>query len=78
MLLARLAWPHRLSDMHLQVGWNPERVSRITNTLLHFIFDRWKHLLHFDSERLTPERLAMYSIAIKEKKCSPRYLLGLC
>jgi len=67
MLLARLAWPHRLSDMHLQFGWKPERVSRITNTLLHFIFDRWKHLLHFDSERLTPERLAMYSIAIKEK-----------
>jgi len=53
--------------MHLQFGWKPERVSHITNTLLQFIFERWKHLLRFDPQRLTPERLAMYSVAIKEK-----------
>lgn len=67
MLLARLAWPHRLADMHLEFDWKPERVSRITNTLLRWIYDHWHHLLGFDSERLTPERLAMYSMAIKEK-----------
>ncbi|KAG0137118.1 hypothetical protein HOY82DRAFT_535756 [Tuber indicum] len=50
MLLARLTWPHRLSDMHLQFGWKPERVSRITNTLLRFIYNRWHYLLVFDME----------------------------
>jgi len=68
MLLGRLAWPHRLSGMHLQFGWKPKRVSRITNTLLRFIFERWKDQLRFDPERLTPEWLAMYSVVIKEKK----------
>lgn len=67
ILLARLSWPNRLSDLYLEFGWKPERVSRIMNTLLRYIFDLWKDLLSFDPERLTPTRLAMYTVAIREK-----------
>lgn len=28
MLLARLAWPNQLAELHLKLGWKPERVSR--------------------------------------------------
>jgi len=37
------------------------------NTLLRYIFNHWKDLVSFDPERLTPDRLAMYTVAIKEK-----------
>jgi hypothetical protein len=67
MLLVRLAYPSRLSDLHLQFGWKPERTSRICNTLLKYIYDKWKHLLFFDQHLLSPERLASYTIAIREK-----------
>ncbi|PWW78875.1 hypothetical protein C7212DRAFT_156669, partial [Tuber magnatum] len=67
MLLARLAWSHQLSDIHLQFGWKPESISQITNALLKFIYEQWKHLLSFDMERITPQCLAAYTIAIKER-----------
>ncbi|RPB12404.1 hypothetical protein P167DRAFT_588521 [Morchella conica CCBAS932] len=57
MLLARLSWPNRLADLYLKFDWKPERVSRI----------RWKHLLVFDVERLTPERLVTFTIAIQNR-----------
>ncbi|RPB00026.1 hypothetical protein L873DRAFT_1903030 [Choiromyces venosus 120613-1] len=38
MLLTRLAWPHRLSDIYLQFGWKPE-----------YIYDCWHYLLSFDT-----------------------------
>lgn len=66
MLLARLSWPNRLSDLHIKFGWKPERVSRTVNTLLVWIHDRWKHLLVFDAERLTPERLVLFTNSIRQ------------
>jgi hypothetical protein len=67
MLLARLAHPKRLADLHLEFGWKPERTSRIAKESRRFIYKRWKHLLHFDAERLTPRKLREYSNVINAK-----------
>lgn len=67
MLLARLAWPNRLADLRLKFGWKPERISRIVKELLQFIHETWRHLLVFDAERLTPQRLSAFTIAIRER-----------
>ena len=53
--------------MYPEFGWKPERVSRITNTLLRWKYDSWHYLLGFHTEYLTPEQLDMYRVAIKEK-----------
>jgi hypothetical protein len=55
--------------MELQFGWEPSRISRITRFTAALIWDRWKHLLHFDAERLTPDTLARFSRAFVEKGC---------
>lgn len=68
MLLARLAWPNRLVDMHLKFGWKPERVSRIVNTLLKFIYETWQHFLTFDLHRLTPEWLAAFTVLVHNRE----------
>lgn len=65
MLLARFSWPNRLADFHIKFGWKPERVSRIVNTLTESLYEQWKHLLVFDAERLTPERLVSYTQIIR-------------
>lgn len=67
MLLARLAYPNRLSDLWFKYGWSPERVSRISSTVQLMIHDRWHHLLQFDSARLTPEKLEQYARAVHAK-----------
>jgi hypothetical protein len=70
MLLARFTYPKRYSDLHLEFGWTPERVSRITSVLCRLIVDRWQHLLTFDHHRLTPRKLREYANIIR-KKASP-------
>ncbi|KAH0606104.1 uncharacterized protein H6S33_003765 [Morchella sextelata] len=65
MLLAQLACPNHLSDLHLKFGRKPERVSRTVNTLLRFIYDTWKHLLVFDFQRLTPQKLYLFTRVIQ-------------
>lgn len=67
MLLARLAYPNRLCDLALKFGWSVERVSRISTETQRIIHDRWEHLLCWDAERLTPERLVKYAQAIQQK-----------
>jgi hypothetical protein len=76
MLLARFAWPNRLSDLQLQFGWKPERVSRTVNTLLGIIHNGWKHLLVFDEQCLTPERLAAYTVAIARRDAPLESCIG--
>lgn len=71
MLLNRLAYPNRLADQAMKFGWRVERVSEITNVLLDFIVQRWKHLLDFDSQRLTPQKLSQYAHAIHQKNECP-------
>lgn len=67
MLLRRLAYPARLVDIELGFGWEATRFSRITRTLAYYIVRRWRHILKFDSRRLTPHRLATFAQAIHLK-----------
>lgn len=67
MLLARLAYPNRLSDLWFKYGWSPERVSRIAGAVQLFIHDRWYYLLDFDQVRLTPAKLEEYAHVIHAK-----------
>lgn len=69
MLLRRLSYPARLSDVEMQFGWEKTRYSRITRTTAMLIYGRWKHLLRFDSARLTPEKLQSYADAVQRKGC---------
>jgi hypothetical protein len=64
MLLDHLCAPDSLKDAHLKFGWKPERVSRITNTLMSIIHDKWKHLLSWPGKLLTQARLTMYSALV--------------
>lgn len=67
MLLARLAYPNRLCDLALKFGWPIERVSRISTVTQTIIHEKWQHLLMWDVQRLTPERLALYARTIERK-----------
>lgn len=67
MLCKRLSWPVRLTDIELACGWERTRVSRITTTLMQYIFHRWVHLLRWDSDRLTPETLASFAERVSRK-----------
>ena len=69
MLLRRLCYPTRLSDVEMQFGWEKTRFSRVTRTTATLIYNRWKHLLKFDPIRLTPQKLSEYAHAIHEKGC---------
>ena len=71
MLLNRLAYPNRYADQALKFGWRPERISEITNHLLDYIVQKWKHLLEFDTHRLTREELLEYAQAIHRKNDCP-------
>jgi hypothetical protein len=67
MLLRRLAYPTRLVDVEIQLGWERFRFSRITRHVALAMFDRWKHLLRFDPTHLTPKKLAQFGAAIAAK-----------
>lgn len=76
MLLRRLAYPSRLKDMQLQFGWEGSRVSRITRSLMSYILDRWRHLLLFDSARLSPETLQRFADAISARGSPVKTIWG--
>ncbi|KAF8600003.1 hypothetical protein BDV93DRAFT_419038, partial [Ceratobasidium sp. AG-I] len=67
MLLRRLAYPARYSDISQAFGWEKSRFSRITRTLAIFIYKRWSHILYFDHYRLNPVKLAEYASAVHHK-----------
>lgn len=67
MLLRRLAYPIRLVDVEMQLGWERSRFSRITRIVALILFDRWKHLLRFDPVRLNPVKLAEFGTAVAAK-----------
>ncbi|KEP47275.1 hypothetical protein V565_161870, partial [Rhizoctonia solani 123E] len=69
MLLRRLAFPSRLSDIYQAFGWESSRVSRITRTLANYLYRRWRFLLHFDAHRLTPEKLEYFA-----QKCLAQFV----
>jgi len=67
MLLARLAYPNRLSDLAMKFGWSVERISHISASVQSFIHSQWKHLLEWDAVRLTPAKLFQYANAVRRK-----------
>lgn len=67
MLLRRLAYPGRIYDFYFTFGWEPSRFSRVTNAVAHYIYLRWRHLLHFDNHRLHPGKLAEYAYVVQRK-----------
>ncbi|KIJ43670.1 hypothetical protein M422DRAFT_169591 [Sphaerobolus stellatus SS14] len=77
MLLRRLAYPTRLSDVEMQFGWERSRFSRITQQTAMYIWTRWKHLLRFDPTRLTREKLAFFARVFKAKGSPLDFIVGL-
>ena len=67
MTLARLATPSRLADHYLMFGWPLEWVSRISRKTQEYIYEKWKHLLYFDEQRLTPYKLEQYAAVIRRR-----------
>ena len=51
----------------MKFGWSVERISRISTTIQSMIHERWKHLLEWDHQRLTPARLLQYAPTIERK-----------
>ncbi|KAJ6494600.1 hypothetical protein DFH09DRAFT_1290631 [Mycena vulgaris] len=54
----------RLADIEMQFGWERSRFSRITRLTALIIWDRWKHLMRFDPNRLTREKLTEFAAAV--------------
>jgi len=67
ILLRRLAYPNRLKDLERTFGRNYSSISRVANELLDIIFARWEHIVNFDQNRLTPQKLIQFADAIFEK-----------
>jgi len=51
----------------MKFGWSVEGISRISTTIQSMIHERWKHLLEWDHQRLTPARLLQYAQTIERK-----------
>lgn len=64
MLPARFSTPEQGADIYLKFGWTPERVSYMTKAVLYHIDTRWAHLLEFDEQQLTSDRLQVFCNAI--------------
>lgn len=70
MLCSRLAWPRRLADIQLALGWESSRVSRIADVTAAHLFERWKHVLRYDHHRLRPQTLRRFADKLVEAGCS--------
>lgn len=67
MLLARLTYPNRYTDLRLKFGWEVTRTSRIQAAIQDFILQRWRFLLDFDEQRLCSTKLQEYANVISAK-----------
>lgn len=54
-------------DVEFMFGWEKSRFSRVTRSLAQYLYLLWKHILHFDHTRLTPQRLQEYADIIRAK-----------
>jgi hypothetical protein len=67
MLLRRLAYPCHLVNMEMEFEWETSWISHISRLTAAYIWDRWKHLLHFNAEQLTPEALSRFAATFVAK-----------
>ncbi|KZV99813.1 hypothetical protein EXIGLDRAFT_762278 [Exidia glandulosa HHB12029] len=65
MLLRCLSEPARLSDIELSFGWERTRLSRIARATVFFLYKRWKHILYFDADCLTGDKLTEFALAVE-------------
>lgn len=66
ILLARLAYPNRLLDLHDRFGYPCATLSSVIIELGDFIFKKWAKplLTGFNTHLLTPARLDLYASAV--------------
>ena len=65
ILLKRLAFPCRYTDMATRFGRNPTELCLIFNTILNFVYTtHHHHLSSWEQPFPSPENLALYSAAI--------------
>lgn len=76
MLLRQLAHPTRHTDIEMQFGWERTWFSRITNIIATTLWQRWKHLLRFDPNRLTREKLAGFARVNRDFGCPLDLVVG--
>ena len=68
ILLKRLSYPCRLTDMVPLFGRNPTEICLIFNNVLDFIYDSFHHLLNsWNQTMLQPINLSSYADAIHKK-----------
>ena len=67
LTLFRLSLPTKLDRMQFIFGRDPSAMSRIIRKTLRLIFQRWRHILRWDNNRLTREKLAGCANAIGAK-----------
>jgi nuclease HARBI1 len=63
IILARLSYPNRLFDLERTFGRTYDQISRISGEVIDAIYYQWKHLLDFNSQRLTPQYLELLAEA---------------
>ncbi|CAM9671795.1 unnamed protein product [Sphacelaria rigidula] len=64
VLLFRLAFPCRLTDMRLVFGLKESCASETFNFMVHFLDDKWGHQLDLDVAGIKP-KLTMFTAAVQ-------------
>lgn len=67
MVARRLAYPNRLHDLSLLFNRHISDISRFISAGIDFIFDTWKHLLHWNEKHLTLKKLREFASVITKK-----------
>jgi hypothetical protein len=73
MFLYRLAYPARYGDIALMFGSSRERICRIFNHMLEYIFFRIRDFLFWNQRYMTPMYLQRLAMVVAEK-CNEKRL----
>jgi len=69
MLLCRLSRPTKYFDLVPIFGREHSAINRFVLFALEWIYDSWKHLLGWDTQRLTPHRLEGFARVLQDVGC---------
>lgn len=67
IFLCRMSYPNRLKDLESFFGRSYSSISSIFNHMMNYFYEKFKHLVHWDSGRLTTAKLQEYAAAIHAK-----------
>ena len=76
ILLCCLAYPSRLKDLKPMFGRFHTYISYISNHVLNLIYERFVHLVGWDSAHLTTAKLDEYAAAIHAKGAPLNCVVG--